>query len=74
MWRQDFSRNVGIGWGSQDLLGNDKISLETSVSDAGLNTEQQKNQNYNYNQNLGKKFEFGWFYPWNVWKKNCRVN
>jgi len=38
--RQDFSRNVVIGSSSQDLLGDDKISLETSVSDAGLNTVQ----------------------------------
>ena len=30
VWRQDFSRNVGIGSSSQDLL-------ETSVRQAGLN-------------------------------------
>jgi len=40
LWRQDFSRNVGIESSSQDLLGDDKISLETSVSEAGLNTVQ----------------------------------
>ena len=37
MWRPDFSRNVGIGSRSQDLLGDDKISLETSVSEVDLN-------------------------------------
>jgi len=38
VWRQDFSRNVRIGSSLQDLLGDDKISLETSASEAGLNT------------------------------------
>ena len=41
VWRLDFSRNVGIGWSSQDLLRDDKISLETSVNEAGLNTVQE---------------------------------
>jgi len=59
MWRQDFSRNLGIGSSSQDLLGDDKISLATSVSEAGLNTVkggvQLENHNYNWKHNLGKK-------------------
>ena len=38
VWRKYFSRNVGIGSNSQDVLGDDKISLTTSVSEAGLNT------------------------------------
>ena len=37
---EEFSRNVGIGSSSLDLLGDDKISLETSVNEAGLNTVQ----------------------------------
>ena len=40
VWRQDISRNVGIVSSSQDLLGDNKISLETLVSEAGLNTVQ----------------------------------
>ena len=36
MWKQDFSRNVGIASSSKHLFGDDKISLETSVSEAGL--------------------------------------
>jgi len=40
MWRQDFNGNVRIESGLHDLLGNDKISLETSVGDADLNTVQ----------------------------------
>ena len=37
MWRQDFSRNIGIGSSSLDLLADDKISLETSGSESHLN-------------------------------------
>ena len=39
MWRQDCIKNVEIGSRSRDLLG-DKISLETSVSEPGLDTVQ----------------------------------
>ena len=35
-----FPVSIGIGYSLQDLLGNDKISLETSVSETGLNTVQ----------------------------------
>jgi len=61
--RQDFSRNVGLGSSSQDLLGDDKISLETSISVAGL---KNRSSNWERSMNLGDL--------WNVWKKNCRVN
>jgi len=40
VWRDDFSRTVGIRSSSRDLLRDDKISLATSVSEAGLNTVQ----------------------------------
>jgi hypothetical protein len=36
--KTNFNRNLGIGSSSQDLLEEDKINLETSVSEAGLNT------------------------------------
>jgi len=35
------SGNVGIGSSSEDLLRDDKISLETSVSEADLTTVQE---------------------------------
>ena len=38
MCREEFSRNVGIGPRSKNLLGDDKISLETSASEADLIT------------------------------------
>ena len=38
VWRQDCSRNVGRGSSSQDSVGDDKISLETLLSEAGLYT------------------------------------
>ena len=31
VWIQEFSRNIGTGLSLRDLLGDDKISLETSV-------------------------------------------
>ena len=37
---KEFNRNVGRGLKSQDLSGKNKISLETSVREAGLNTVQ----------------------------------
>jgi len=40
MWIQDFRRNVGIGSNSQDLLGDDQISLETLAGNVSLNTTQ----------------------------------
>ena len=36
--KTSFSIHVGIESSLQDLLGDDKISLETSVIEAGLNT------------------------------------
>ena len=36
--KTSFSRHIGIRSSSQDLLGDDKISLLISVSETGLNT------------------------------------
>ena len=71
---QTFGRNVGIGSSSYNLLKDDKISLETSINVAGLNTVQGWYTTGKSILELGKKYEFGWSYPWNVWKKNWKLN
>ena len=54
VWRQDFSRYLRIGSHSQDLFGDDKISLAISVSEADLNTVQLENQYHNrYSTSVG---------------------
>ena len=40
VWKQDFSRNVGIRSSSQDVLGVNKISLSISVSETSSNSVQ----------------------------------
>ena len=54
VWRQDFSRHLRIGSHSQDLFGDDKISLAISVSEADLNNVQLENQYHNrYSTSVG---------------------
>ena len=73
MWKQDFSRNIRIGSSSQDSLEEDKISLETSVMDAGLNTVQwwctTGKSILQLKADTGKETWIWLSYPWNVWKR-----
>jgi len=70
--KTNFNRNLGIGSSSQDLLEEDKINLETSVSEAGLNTVD--GWCTTGKSMLQLEAEFRWSYLWKVWKKNPRVN